>query len=144
MHRIIIPMLALVITAGSLSATAQTKSRSSSKAVTAQKSESARYRRLPPHWGKLDLDEDQRADVYDIREDYGIRIAKLKAEIEQLQEEMSEELDDVLTSSQKSALAKLKSSRTKTAKTSDEEDEEKPSKTNSRRSGSSSRRASSK
>ena len=63
MHRFIIPMLALVITAGSVSATAQTKSKSSGKAVSEQKSESARYRRLPPYWGKLELDEDQRADV---------------------------------------------------------------------------------
>ena len=145
MHRFIIPMLALVITVGSVSATAQTKSRSSSKAVAQQKSDNARYRRLPPYWGKLDLDEDQRSDVYDIREDYGVQIAELKAQIERLQEEMDEELNDVLTSSQKSALAKLKSSRTKATKASDEdEEEEQTSKTGSRRSTSRTRRTSSK
>lgn len=143
MHRFIIPMLALVITAGSVSATAQTKSKSSGKAVSEQKSESARYRRLPPYWGKLELDEDQRADVYDIREDYGVQIAELKAQIERLQAEMDDELDDVLTSSQKSALAKLRGSRTKATKASDEKEKE-DSKTSSRRSSSRTRRTASK
>ena len=113
MRNIITPLLALAVTAGSLSAVAQTKGKS---AGSEKSSAVSKYRRLPTYFGRLELDDEQRETIYEIKEDFGPKIEDLRQELAELQAEMSAEIEDVLTTTQKSALAKLKDgSGTKTA-----------------------------
>lgn len=66
------------------------------------------YRRLPMHFGKLELKPEQIEEIYDIRESYGEKITKLQKEIASLRKKQTTEMNDVLTSTQQSALKKLK------------------------------------
>lgn len=111
MRAVMISALALAITAGSMTTLAQTRSKSaaSKSDATSEKQERSKYHRLPAHFGKLDLKEDQVEEIYAIRADYGPDIDELKAELAALQQEMNEEIQDVLTSTQRTALAKLRS-----------------------------------
>lgn len=140
MRQFIAPMLALAVTAGTLSVAAQTKSKSSSRSAkaTSDAKEASKYRRLPAYFGKLDLDDDQIEDIYSIRGEYGPQIDDLKQELADLQEEMKAEIEDVLTTTQKSLLAKLKGnsrtrssskSETKSDSSSSDDDTEKSSRT---------------
>ncbi|MCR9201613.1 MAG: hypothetical protein NXI04_23465 [Planctomycetaceae bacterium] len=69
------------------------------------------YRRLPAHFGKLNLKPDQVEEIYEIREQYGEKLAKLRQQLERLREEQQEQLDDVLTKTQLSALKKFRDGR---------------------------------
>jgi hypothetical protein len=106
MRSVMAATLALAITAGSLTTLAQTRSKSKDDA---DEKKAAKYHRLPAHFGKLELKDDQVEEIYAIKADFGPEIDKLKEELKSLQEEMNEEIEGVLTSTQKSALAKLRS-----------------------------------
>lgn len=106
MRSVMAATLALAITAGSLTTLAQTRSKSKDDA---DEKTVSKYHRLPAHFGKLELKDDQVEEIYAIKADFGPEIDKLKEELKSLQEEMNEEIEDVLTSTQKSALAKLRS-----------------------------------
>ncbi len=111
MRTLVAPLLALAITTGTLTAVAQTKSKSSSRSsATTEAKEKSKYHRLPSHYGQLGLKEDQVVEIYEIKDSYGPKIDELKAELASLQEEMAEEIEDVLTTTQKGALSKLKNS----------------------------------
>lgn len=108
-RRILVSLFALVVTVGTLNAVAQTKSKSSSSksSTTAKKKESSKYHRLPTFYGQLKLKEEQVSEIYEIKDDYGPRIEALLKEIEDLKEEQAEEIKDVLTRTQVTALNKL-------------------------------------
>lgn len=125
--------LALAITTGTLTAMAQTKSKagaSKGKAVAEEK-EKSRYNRLPTYFGQLELTDEQKESVYAVKTEYGTKIEALEEELKKLKEEMNEEVEGVLTSAQKTALAKLrdgsaKARKTTTAAKADSEEEEEP------------------
>lgn len=148
--RFVTPIVALAITVGALSAVAQTK-KSSSKSKTASEakdSESSKYHRLPTYYGKLELDDDQVEEIYAIKDEYGPQIEELQQELNKLKGEMNAEIDDVLTSSQRTALAKLKggssSTKAKTVSSSASEDSGSTKSTRSRSSRSKGKSSSSK
>ncbi|APZ94971.1 hypothetical protein [Fuerstiella marisgermanici] len=107
-RRFVAPLLALSVTAGTLTAVAQTKKSSSSKSKTvAAKKDSSPYHRLPAYYGQLKLKPEQREEVYKIKDEYGPKIDKLEKELEELKEAQDEEIKDVLTRTQVTALNKL-------------------------------------
>ena len=96
-------VLLTIFAAAALPPTVSASGRQEDKAV----SRSA-YRRLPAHFGKLKLKPDQIEEIYEIREQYGEKLAKLRQQMEALREEQQEQLDDVLTKTQLSALKKFR------------------------------------
>lgn len=70
------------------------------------------YRRLPPHFGKLKLKPAQIEEIYEIREVYGEKLARLQRQMTELREEQTTALDDVLTRTQQTALKKFRQSKT--------------------------------
>lgn len=102
LSRCIVTLMAIVILAGAYNPEPQSKS-SSKKSDSLQK-----YRRLPTYFGQLDLKDDQKEEIYSIREAYGPRIDELKQELAELREEEQDEIKDVLTRTQVTALNKLK------------------------------------
>ncbi|MEZ6123972.1 MAG: hypothetical protein R3C49_12440 [Planctomycetaceae bacterium] len=120
------PLLALGIASSSFLAIAQTKAKSAQKDDAA---ETSKYRRLPTYYGQLELKDDQKEDIYKIRESFGARIDDLEAQLEELRGQMNKEIEGVLTTTQKSALSKLKAGNksSSSAKKEDKEDsDEKP------------------
>jgi hypothetical protein len=113
--RILSPVLALMIATGSLSVMAQTKTKaSSSKSKAAETEEktpakkaASRYRRLPTYYGQLELEEAQVESIYEIKDGYGPKIDALLKEIQDLRDKQDEEVKDVLTRTQVTALNKL-------------------------------------
>ena len=128
-RRFIAPLLALAVTTGTLTSVAQTKSKSSSSKGRTEEKEASKYHRLPTYFGQLELKDEQVQEIYKVKDAYGPKIDKLQQQLAELKEEMNEEIADVLTSSQKTALTKLRgsSSKTKTvssSKTVKDKDEE--------------------
>lgn len=101
--------LAVLITATSLTAIAQTKKSTASetKAKKAEKQETSKYHRLPAYYGQIDLKDEQVAEIYGIKDTFGKKIDDLEAEIAKLKEEQDEKVKDVLTRTQVTALNKL-------------------------------------
>ncbi len=87
--KFVAPILPLTLTAASLSHAAQSQSSSKSK--------SSKFHRLPAHYGKLKLKDEQIKEIYSIRETYGKKIAALQKELEDLREEQADKTKDVLT-----------------------------------------------
>ncbi|MCA9095966.1 MAG: hypothetical protein KDA68_20945, partial [Planctomycetaceae bacterium] len=78
----------------------------------------AKSPRLPNHFGKLSLSEEQKGKVYATQMKYAKEIDELKARLKKLQGEQQKELEGVLTTEQRSRLKLLKSeSRKKPAST---------------------------
>ncbi len=102
------PLLAIALTAGALTAVAQTKKSTSSKSKsTTAKKESSPYHRLPPYYGQLKLKPEQKQEIYAIKDKFGPEIAKYEKALEDLKAEQNEEIKDVLTRTQVTALNKL-------------------------------------
>ncbi|MEO2016496.1 MAG: hypothetical protein ABGZ53_19230 [Fuerstiella sp.] len=102
-HRFIASILAVAITAGAMTALAQkSSSRSSAKDKATSK-----YHRLPTHYGQLKLKDEQRQEIYELKEKYGKQIDELEEELAELKDEQKEEIKDVLTRTQVTALNKL-------------------------------------
>lgn len=81
------------------------QSRSGSKAKSSAKKKSTAKRkvsrgRLPRYYTHLDLDDEQRDEIFDIQEAYKEKLAELKEQLEELRELQAEEYKDVLTRSQ--------------------------------------------
>lgn len=78
----------------------------------------AKSPRLPNHFGKLSLSEEQKGKVFATQMKYAKEIDELKARLKKLQGEQQKELEGVLTTEQRSRLKLLKSeSRKKPAST---------------------------
>ncbi|MCP4506384.1 MAG: hypothetical protein GY903_24535 [Fuerstiella sp.] len=103
-HRFIASILAVAITAGAMTALAQKKS--SSKSVAKDKA-AAKYHRLPTYYAKLKLKDEQKQEIYELKEKYGSQIDELQEQLTELKEEQAEEIKDVLTRTQVTALNKL-------------------------------------
>ena len=106
--RLMAPLLMCVIAVGTCAVAADTKPKTkTTKAKTSQK-ETSKYHRLPTYFGQLELKDEQKTKIYSVREKIGPKIAALQAKIDKLKEDMDKEMTDVLTSTQKKSLAKLK------------------------------------
>ena len=77
--RFIAPVLVLALTAGTLTAVAQTKSKSSS---SKSKKVVSKYHRLPTYYGQLKLKEEQIQEIYELKDEYGTKIDELTAELD--------------------------------------------------------------
>lgn len=104
---VVAPLLALAITTATLTAAAQTKSKTSSKSATTKKTATSKYHRLPTYYGQLKLKDEQVKEIYSIKDSYGKKIDDLVAELAKLKKEQSEDVKDVLTRTQVTALNKL-------------------------------------
>ncbi|MCP4175106.1 MAG: hypothetical protein GY758_30530 [Fuerstiella sp.] len=104
-HRFIAPILAVTITAGAMTALAQ-KSSSKSSSKTKEKVVS-KYHRLPTYYGQLKLKEEQKQEIYNLKEKFGEQIDELQEQLAELKEQQAEEIKDVLTRTQVTALNKL-------------------------------------
>ncbi|HIK94109.1 MAG TPA: hypothetical protein EYG03_19365 [Planctomycetes bacterium] len=102
-HRFLVPLLAIAITAGAMTALAQ---KSSSKSSAKDKAAS-KYHRLPTYYGRLKLKDEQKEEIYELKEKYGSQIDELQEQLAELKEEQAEEIKDVLTRTQVTALNKL-------------------------------------
>ena len=117
-NRFLAPMLAVAITVGAMSAVAQTKS---SRSSSSKSKAASKYHRLPAYYGQLKLKDDQKQEIYKIKQTYGEKIDALEEELAELKEEQADEIKDVLTRTQVTALNKLiaaGSSKTKTVSSS--------------------------
>jgi hypothetical protein len=63
---------------------------------------------LPPHFKSLGLTDDQKQNVYKLRNRYTAKIDALKQQIHDLQEEEKDALEKLLTEGQKARLRELK------------------------------------
>ena len=122
--------LLFVFSLNAQSASAQTKKskksaskKSSSKKTTAKKStkkssskKSEITGRLPHHYGKLELKDEQREKIYKIQAKYADKIAKLQKELDALKGKVDTESQKVLTTTQRRNLAKFKAEAAKARK----------------------------
>jgi hypothetical protein len=63
--------------------------------------------RLPPYYSGI-VTEGQRREIYKIQERYAEKIADLQAQLEALKDEQNEEIEAVLTASQRERLGKVR------------------------------------
>ena len=101
------PILALCVTASTVTALAQSKSSSKSSKTTTTKKVTSKYHRLPTYYGQLKLKKEQVEEIYSIKDKFGPKIADLMKELDDLKEEQAEEIKDVLTRTQVTAYNKL-------------------------------------
>ena len=62
---------------------------------------------LPPNWGKLSLDAEQKQTIYKIQGEYRAKIGPLEQQIKKLRQEEKKELEMVLTDAQKARLREI-------------------------------------
>jgi TolA-binding protein len=62
---------------------------------------------LPQNWGKLGLSDEQKQKVYSAQAKYRDKIDSLKKQIAELQDKEKKEMEDVLTSAQKTRLREI-------------------------------------
>jgi Spy/CpxP family protein refolding chaperone len=121
--RIAAPLLALMVTVGTLTAVAQTKTAPEKSKAAASKKDSSKYHRLPSNFGKLELTEEQVQEIYSIKDTMGPKIEELAKEMAALKADQDQKIKDVLTRTQVTAFNKLKAG---TAKADEESSTEKP------------------
>lgn len=83
------------------------------KEVKAEAKEAPVKGRLPNHFGKLDLTDDQRQSIYKIQDKYDSEIDQLEAKLQELKNLRQKEIEGVLTKEQQSRLKLLKNEGTK-------------------------------
>ena len=89
-------------------ANSQSKSKSSKK-EEAKTSEGEEVKgRLPRYYGQLELKEEQVTEIYKLQFSYREKIQELEDQLAALREEMNDECEKVLTSTQKKILADLR------------------------------------
>jgi len=66
-------------------------------------------RRVPQYFAQVDLTEEQREKIYAVRAKYSAKQDQLEAQLEEIRATILRESEAVLTPSQKTALAKLRS-----------------------------------
>lgn len=71
--------------------------------ITSKKSKG----RVPPHYGKLNLTQEQKDKIYAIKAGYKTQIDSLKKQLADLNQKQNTECETVLTSEQKANLAKI-------------------------------------
>lgn len=64
--------------------------------------------RLPNHFGKLGISDEQRTRIYSIQADYNVRIDDLLSQIEELVANRDSDIDAVLTEGQRARLRELR------------------------------------
>ena len=64
--------------------------------------------RLPNHFGKLGISEEQRTRIYSIQADYDVRIDELLSQIEELVANRDSDINAVLTEGQRARLRELR------------------------------------
>lgn len=69
--------------------------------------EARRFRRLPNHFGRLGLSDEQREKIYAVQVEYGQKIAALRRQIEELDHQRDEANRGVLTEEQRAKLDQL-------------------------------------
>lgn len=75
----------------------------------ASKSEQSKPRgRLPNHFGKIGVTEEQRLTIYGIQADFNAQIDELLAQVEILRGERDKTIEEVLTSAQRDLLTELR------------------------------------
>ena len=75
----------------------------------ASKSEKSKPRgRLPNHFGKIGVTEEQRHTIYGIQADYNAQIDELLAQVEILRGERDKTIEEVLTPAQRDLLTELR------------------------------------
>ncbi len=88
---------------------AEQKSDSEQPGAESQSSETKPRGRLPNHFGKLGISEEQRTRIYSIQADYDERIDELLSQIEELVTTRDADIDAVLTEGQRARLRELRS-----------------------------------
>jgi Spy/CpxP family protein refolding chaperone len=84
--------------------------------------------RLPNHFGKLGITDEQRERIYGIQADYDGRIDALLAQIEELVADRDNEIDTVLTDGQRARLRELRAeARNKRESADDQSQSQQPS-----------------
>ncbi|QDV51475.1 hypothetical protein [Gimesia fumaroli] len=63
--------------------------------------------RVPPHYGKLNLTQEQKNKIYAIKAGYKTQIDSLKKQLEELNNKQKTDCETVLTPEQKANLAKI-------------------------------------
>ncbi|MBX3444023.1 MAG: hypothetical protein KF774_16560 [Planctomyces sp.] len=86
---------------------AQESEKSQKSAARAEESAKPRGR-LPAHFAKLGLSDEQRGDIYSIQSLYDARIDDLLAQLEELRGQRDGEIEDVLTARQKTLLESMR------------------------------------
>lgn len=100
--------LAIAVSNGD-SLLAQKKEESAAKETKAE-TKPARKKargRVPAHYGKLNLSQEQKDKIYTIRAEYKTQIDSLKKQLEALKEKEMQECETVLTADQKKDLTKF-------------------------------------
>ena len=87
------------------SSSRSTKSSSKSRST---KSKSSSKNRLPAYYAQIGLKDEQRDEIYEIQDSYRKEIAALQKKLDDLREDMTDEIEDVLTRTQKTKLNALK------------------------------------
>jgi Spy/CpxP family protein refolding chaperone len=87
---------------------AQSKSESDQPGAASQDESSRPRGRLPNHFGKLGISDEQRTRIYAIQADYDGRIDALLAQIEELVADRDNDIDAVLTEGQRARLRELR------------------------------------
>ncbi len=99
----------LIVTGSMLSAQTEPAAESKSAAADEQAPERAKPRgRLPNHFGKLGVSEEQRTRIYELQAQYGEQIEALLMQIEELRSQRDAEVEQQLTDSQRSRLQELR------------------------------------
>ena len=91
---------------GIQNADAQSKKKSSSRSVKKKESDKPSGR-LPRYYGQLELKEEQRNAIYSIQETDREDIDDLQKQLATLRKEMNDEIEDILTTTQKRTLSSL-------------------------------------
>ena len=68
----------------------------------------AKYQQLPTHFGKLNLKEEQREEVYQVRKDFSPKLEELEKQLEKMRAEMMKKMESALTTTQRRELTKLR------------------------------------
>ena len=77
------------------------------KKTEGTKAPAKRKVRLPNHYGKLNLTDDQREKIYKIQKDYKAQIDSLKKQLAEIDAKKDAECAEVLSASQKTILGEI-------------------------------------
>ncbi len=105
----LIGSLSIVLTAGSMSLTAQESKQQETSKDAGQGPPAAKKndpsRRVPPYFGQIGLRPEQREEIYKIRAKHSKKIDELQAKIDAIRAEMMTECEGILDPTQKQVLA---------------------------------------
>lgn len=113
----LIGCLAIAVSSASLVSAAEDKAPEKKTEKKADKDKSKKKKakkghRLPPHYKDV-VNDEQRARIYGIQDEYGPKIKALQRQLKALKKEQKERIEAVLTPDQKEKVDAAKSSRAK-------------------------------